>query len=485
MYSNKSNRSRAAWARGFGALFAMLAMGLGLPPLPAAAAPFAYVANSFSANGGPGTVSVIDTATNTVVATVPVGVQPEGVAVTPDGKHAYVTNFTGLAIGTVSVIDTATNTVVATVPVGYGPTGVAVTPDGKHAYVANNFGNFIPNFGTVSVIATATNTVVATVPVGEQPQGIAITPDGKHAYVANSRFNFTPPGTVSVIATASNTVVGSPIPAGLAPFGIAITPDGTKAYVTDYGNNIVEEIDTSTNTGVTTVTVGSNPQGVAVVPSGIIAYVTNASSNTVSAIFTGNNTIVGTIPVGTNPIGVSVTPDGKHVFVANYLDNTVSVIDRLTNAIVATIPVGNAPYGVAITPPPPGLPFLAFYAQLVIQFGSIPNKDAFGFGSDFTLSRTAPAINPLTEPVTLQVGTFAITIPAGSFGEQKDGSFAFKRVIDGVILQALIKQKGTLRYTFQAKATGANLTGTTNTVYATLTIGGNSGAASVTAGISN
>jgi YVTN family beta-propeller protein len=47
-----------------------------------------------------------------VVAAVPVGDEPNGVAVTPDGKHAYVANFESLDV---SVIDTATNTVVATV----------------------------------------------------------------------------------------------------------------------------------------------------------------------------------------------------------------------------------------------------------------------------------------------------------------------------------------------------------------------------------
>jgi YVTN family beta-propeller protein len=70
----------------------------------------------------------------------------------------------------VSVIATATNTVVATVPVGIHPVGVAITPDGTHVYVANAFSD------TVSVIATATNTVVATVPVGRDPFGVAITP---------------------------------------------------------------------------------------------------------------------------------------------------------------------------------------------------------------------------------------------------------------------------------------------------------------------
>jgi hypothetical protein len=131
------------------------------------------------------------------------------------------------------------------------------------------------------------------------------------------------------------------------------------------------------------------------------------------------------------------------------------------------------------------VPFLAFNALLAIQFGGTTNQDAFGLGSNITLSNTAPAINPVTQPITLQVGSFANTISIGSFVAQKDGSFAFKGVIDGVSLGALIKPRGTLRYAFQAKATGANLTGTVNTVYATLTIGGESGATSVTADISH
>jgi YVTN family beta-propeller protein len=114
------------------------------------------------------TVSVIRTATNTVVATVPVGNAPDAVAVTPDGKHAYVASDLSASV---SVVDTATNMVVGTtIPVGATPDAVAVTPDGKHAYVAN------PNSNNVSVIDTASNGVVATVAVGHGPFGVGITP---------------------------------------------------------------------------------------------------------------------------------------------------------------------------------------------------------------------------------------------------------------------------------------------------------------------
>jgi len=60
-----------------------------------------------------------------VVDTIPVGGDPVGVAVSPDGSTVYVTHSQG---NNVSVIDTATNTVVDTIPVGSFPIGVAVTP---------------------------------------------------------------------------------------------------------------------------------------------------------------------------------------------------------------------------------------------------------------------------------------------------------------------------------------------------------------------
>jgi uncharacterized repeat protein (TIGR03803 family) len=137
------------------------------------------------------------------------------------------------------------------------------------------------------------------------------------------------------------------------------------------------------------------------------------------------------------------------------------------------------------------VPFLAFNAKLKIDLDRKPNKDSFELESHFTLSSTAPGINPVTEPVTLQVGTFTVTIPPGSFKkhededehEHEDGFFTFHGVIDGVRLEALIKRTGTLRYAFHAEGKGANLTGTVNPVQVMLTIGGDSGATSVKADI--
>jgi YVTN family beta-propeller protein len=156
---------------------------------------------------GFGVISVIDTATNTVTGTFPLGTAPSGIAFTPDGAFAYLANFGANNVG---VADTATQTVVATVTAGNRPFAVAVTPGGASAYVVNLLSN------NVSVIDTATNTVVATIPVGALPRTVAITPDGDFAYVPNFNNN-----NVSVIDTVTNTVVAT-VPVGAAPWGSAI-----------------------------------------------------------------------------------------------------------------------------------------------------------------------------------------------------------------------------------------------------------------------
>ena len=107
-------------------------------------------------------------------------------------QNAYVTNSSS---DTVSVIDTNANSVIATISVGNEPFGVAVTSDGRRVYIANEF--------SVSVIDAVTNAVITTIPIAAQPPaiGVAVTPDGRKVYVSNYLGN-----TVSVIDTTTNTV---------------------------------------------------------------------------------------------------------------------------------------------------------------------------------------------------------------------------------------------------------------------------------------
>ena len=254
-------------------------------------------ANAYVANSANGTVSVINTATNTVTKTLTVGANPYAVTLTPNGAFAYITNGNS---GSVSIINTSSNTVTGTIGVGTNPYGIATSPDGTKVYVTNNGSN------TVSVINTATNTVIATVAVGTHPRRINITPDGTRLYVSNNVSN-----TVSVINTADNTVVAT-VAVGISPLSIAVSLDGSKVYVASSSTASVGVINTATNTVVSTIGVGNTPFGVSLSPDGTKLFVVNSGSNTVSIISTATNTVTATVPVGSSPISVGN-------FVANVL----------------------------------------------------------------------------------------------------------------------------------------------------------------------
>ncbi|WP_316785175.1 Ig-like domain repeat protein [Streptomyces sasae] len=287
------------------------------PTVPVGNFPTGVAINSagtraYVANEGDDTVSVIDTATNTVTATINVGSSPFGVAVTPGGAFVYVTN---VASDSVSVIDTATNAVTDTISVGTAPFGIAINTAGTRAHVANEGDD------TVSVIDTATNTVIDTINVGSSPFGVAFSPAGAFSYATNNGAN-----TVSVIDTATNTVTAT-INVGSGPTGIAITSDDALAYVTNNSDNTISVIDTATNTVSDTIPAGGAPTNIAITPDDAFAYVTNNADNTVSVLDIGSNTIAFDISVGTSPFGVAFTPNGLHAYVTNNSDNTVSVLD--------------------------------------------------------------------------------------------------------------------------------------------------------------
>lgn len=312
--------------------------------------PYAYITNS-----GSNTVSVIDTQTNTVTATVPVGNSPDGVAVIPDGTKIYVTNS---GSNTVSVIDAATNVVKDTVTVGANPIGVAVSPDGTKIYVVNS------NSSTVSIIDATINVVTATVPVGIGPMGVAVSPDGSRIYVLSAGLCSS---TVSVIDATTNNVIANVTVGGFSS-GIAVSRDGTKVYVTaaDYGGESVSVIDATTNNvtaiagvesgfGVNVtaiVDVEGYVNGIAVNPAGTRIYVPNAwldnsnDSSDVSVIDAATRNVTANVTIRGSSSGIAVNPDGTKVYVLES-DGNVSVIDAATNNVIANMTVGNMPMHIA------------------------------------------------------------------------------------------------------------------------------------------
>ena len=118
-------------------------VAFGLLPAIASASPFAYVPNEKS-----GTISIIDTVTDSVVGEVKAGTKPRGRVARKDGKALYVSDQ---PTNSLLIVDLATKAVVGSVVVGESPEGVGISPNGDWVVVASEITNAI-NF-----ISTATN----------------------------------------------------------------------------------------------------------------------------------------------------------------------------------------------------------------------------------------------------------------------------------------------------------------------------------------
>ncbi len=169
-----------------------------------------YVTRSTS---NPGRVRVIDRFNPPPTPVdINVGAGPYDVAFSPDGDVAYVVN---IASGTVSVIDTATQTVIHTLVVGTNPVAVAFLPDGSKAYVVRQT---VPTGFVIPIDAlTDPPTVLPSITVGMTPSDLAPTLSGNEIYVTNSQSR-----TLSVINTFTDTVVRTISVASINPRGITI-----------------------------------------------------------------------------------------------------------------------------------------------------------------------------------------------------------------------------------------------------------------------
>lgn len=142
-------------------------------------------------------IAMVDATTDTVTGYIDIkGNQPYGIVGNPNTKRIYV--MCQETSNSVLVIDTATNTVIATIPVGNHPIYGTVTKDGSRVYVTNQGGC------SVSVIDATANCVTATIDLGSSPIDLALEPNEQRLYVAMVNN-----ATVKVISTSSNTIISS------------------------------------------------------------------------------------------------------------------------------------------------------------------------------------------------------------------------------------------------------------------------------------
>lgn len=378
-------------------------------------------------------VALFSTATNTFDTLIPMSDISLASVITPDGNFIYTANST---LPGFSVIDAATNTIIATVPtaVGSGAFDIIVNPAGTRIYISNNSSGF------VTVVDITTNTVVTDILVQPNLGPLSISPDGSTLFVGSFST-----GEVTLIDTATNTIVNS-LPVGIFPGKVSIDPNGQKAFIPVFFPDTVLVMDLATQTITNTIPLpsGSGPYGSSLLPNGKTLYVVNINLNTVSVIDVASETLTTTIslPVlalnsvpfrqlpsaraDSNPFWAAATPDSKTVYVISETNHSVIPIDTQTNTVGVPFDGVIASFEDLVISPDPA-PVAVFTATA--QFAGSPTtfdastsispigtivSYAWDFGDGILVTTNSPVINHIyANPGNYNV-TLTVTNSAGT-----------------------------------------------------------------------
>ena len=321
----------------------------------------------YVSNAGNGTVSVISSSKNAVLAVLHVGSlwsSPSPPVLDPANGELFVSLE---AQNTVVII--SNETVVTTLPVGVAgsdPLTPLFDPQNGDFYVPTDASGFL------SVISGATNSIVANVTVGTGIGGAALDSANGEIYLTSS--NQQGAGLVQVISAETNTLADSLTldfatcnfsPRPLTQFA-PCTEDGPSSpvfdsangdiYVSNGGGDTVSVISGATGSLVTNVGVGGGPITPTIDSANGDIYVANSESTSVSVISSAKNAVVANLTVGNQPFQAVLNPMNGDIYVPSLtqdscgagvciINSTLSIISGATNTVVATVPLCKDPGG--------------------------------------------------------------------------------------------------------------------------------------------
>jgi YVTN family beta-propeller protein len=214
---------------------------------------------------------------------------------------------TNRSLNSVTVYAAATGRVLATIPVGKEPNDVTVPPGRGKAYVTNEGDN------TVSVISTRARRVSRTIPVGPKPHHIETSHNGRR--VAFGEFGT---NKIGLITTRSDALTEYPASANAAARTHQAYParGGRTLFATNEVANDIAAVDLRSRQLAFAVAVGERPSEVLVPPDGKRAYVSVRGEDKVKLVHLARRAITREVVVGTQPDTLQLTPDGRTLVVA-------------------------------------------------------------------------------------------------------------------------------------------------------------------------
>lgn len=292
-------------------------------------------------NKSPSTATVIDIASNRILATLPTGPGPHEIAITRDGRWAVVTDYGAAPRKTLTVIDVPAPAVARTIDLG--------------AYTAPHGIVFLPGDSLVAVTSEATrNVVIVHVASGTVRRAIAtdqqgshmvgVTADGRRAYTGNIGSN-----TVSELdLVAGHSLRRFDVPP--QPEAINVTPDGSEVWVGSNATGVVSVVNTATG-AVTPAAEGFGwPYRVLFTPDMRTVLLPDLRGETLRFVDRASKRELGRIAFpGGGPQGITMTPDGRYAFLSLSREARVAIVDVTTLTVVGHVAAGETPDGVVYT----------------------------------------------------------------------------------------------------------------------------------------
>lgn len=281
--------------------------------------------------GYTGDLIKIDESTQSIVGTQTIpGSDSYSVAITPDGKEAYVVSYSN----GVYIVDTSTLAIInpsSPISLPYNGNGIAISPDGKTAYVASYYDKYF------MVIDIASQGVTSyELASGTQTYSVTFSADGKYAYIGDGSNSY-----IYVVDT-SNPLNMTQVPTGSSPYYLAAALNNKAVYAANSGDGTLTVVPTSppfTNTTTITSVDFSSPYAIAVTPDSKYAYVVNSDSpSTLLIMELATNQITGSfhLPIFTNYVAITI--DGKYAYLAYEASpGSVALFDIGAQALTSTL----------------------------------------------------------------------------------------------------------------------------------------------------
>lgn len=333
----------------------VLVLALVVIPLGSASSGTLVVANKSEA-----TVSLVDTQTGEIRATLPTGNAPHEVDVSPSGELALVGNYgTREEPGsTLTLIDVVSASVVKTIGLGeyLRPHGIVWLNDATALVTVEE------NQALIRVEIESGEVAQAIGTDAEISHMVAVAPNHGLAFVANIGS-----GSVTIVDLALGTSLGN-IPTGEGAEGIAVTPDGRHVWVTNRAEDTITVIGVAKRAPIAKIDAGEFPIRAEATADGRFVLVTNAKGNDLSVFDAAGMEEVGRISFdvvskddegrlfsdrfgsSSVPIGIEIVDEEKRVYVAHANADDISIIDLTQGKIVGTLSAGKEPDGMGYSP---------------------------------------------------------------------------------------------------------------------------------------